>query len=635
MDRIQCPICLENFSNEKKPMIICSNGHSMCQGCFDNIKSSTNPECSICRTDLLPVPIINRDILGLIDAVYETMAAIPVIKAEELIIEPKPFGYGGSADVFRAQWNRQTVVIKRLRTGTTDPKQLSQLKGEISMHVGLRHPCIIPLFGYTSNGNGKEIVMEYAERGSLNQNWQNVDKTQLINWALDIIDGLQYLHSRKISHRDLKPENILIAQDNRAKLSDFGMARVLATIQHNTSGSGTPKYTAPELFDADMKYGPEVDIYSLSMILYEMFSGTVAFENLSPHQLLVAVSVHQKRPTFESTFPKKLQNTIELGWSHEAKDRCKLNDFLQVLLEMKNPSISLPNNQIPSMGETIRVSMFEQADNTQMKLLDYSPIIEMKWATQNEQTKLFIETMIKDMRQSSSFAKIFSDTIINAMLQVPKHLFVDMDIYKKSIKIDDTNECLKAIYKPSGALRVSETQNMSSTEITCAQLSFIPMNSGDRVLFLGAKGGYIQTIAAQIVGFQGQVWICSQDDQGLKHVENVLKNHVPPILRQTIKCVLVKNIQNVNEIKKELEKHCKSIEQYFNTIHVCGAISQDSLEYFQEFLKVEGEILAPINIDEKTQKFTILHKTRNDISGQITLNKRILNDWGIIFGAVL
>ncbi|CAF4396573.1 unnamed protein product, partial [Adineta steineri] len=146
------------------------------------------------------MPIINRDILGLIDAVYETMATIPVIKAEELIIESKPFGYGGSADVFRAQWNRQTVVIKRLRTGTTDPKQLSQLKGEISMHVGLRHPCIIPLFGYTSNGNGKEIVMEYAERGSLNQNWQNVDKTQLINWALDIIDGLQYLHSRKISH---------------------------------------------------------------------------------------------------------------------------------------------------------------------------------------------------------------------------------------------------------------------------------------------------------------------------------------------------------------------------------------------------------------------------------------------------
>ncbi|CAF4067406.1 unnamed protein product [Rotaria sp. Silwood2] len=212
----------------------------MCQGCFNDIKSSIRPECSVCRDGLLPMPIVNRDVLSLIEAVYETMAAIPLIKAEELIIESKPFGYGGSADVFRAQWNRHTVVVKRLRTNTNDPKQLSQLKGEISIHVGLRHPCIISLYGYTSNGDGKEIVMEYAQRGSLNQNWKNVDKTQLINWTIDIVD-------------DLKPENVLIAQDNRAKLSDFGMARVLAIIQHNTSGSGTPKYTASELLDANTK----------------------------------------------------------------------------------------------------------------------------------------------------------------------------------------------------------------------------------------------------------------------------------------------------------------------------------------------------------------------------------------------
>jgi len=371
------------------------------------------------------------------------------------------------------------------------------------------------------------------------------------------------------------------------------------------------------------------------LILYELFSGKIAFENMNPHQLLAAVYLHKKRPDFDATFPKSLREKIELGWSHDAKDRCKLDDFLPVLLKMKNPSISSPNQQTPSMGETIRVSMIEQADNTQMQLLHYSPITEMKWATQTEQTKLFIEKMINDMRKSSSFIKIFSDTIINAMLQVPKHLFFDMNVFKNVTKIHDDNECLNSIYKPTQALRVSETQNMSSTEITCAQLSLIPLNSGDRVLFLGAKGGYIQTIAAQTVGFQGQVWICSQDDQGLKHVEDVLKKHVPTILRQIIKCVLVNNIQNINEVKNGLEQHSKPIEQYFNTIHVCGAISQDSLEHFQQLLKVEGQILAPINIDDKNQKFTILHKTRNQTSGQVTLNKRILNDWGIIFGPVL
>ena len=201
MDRILCSICFENFSDQRKPMIICAEGHSLCQVCYENIRSSRSPICPTCRGDLLGTAIVNREVLNLIATIYETMAAIPVIQPDELVIDAKPFGFGGSADVFRAQWKRQTVVVKRLRTGTNDEKQLSQLRGEISIHVGLRHPCIISLFGYTSNGNGKEIVMEYAERGSLDKNWSKVDQTQLIQWALDIIDGLQYLHSRRISHR--------------------------------------------------------------------------------------------------------------------------------------------------------------------------------------------------------------------------------------------------------------------------------------------------------------------------------------------------------------------------------------------------------------------------------------------------
>lgn len=198
MDRIRCPICLANFSSEKRPLIICSNGHSVCQQCFNQVASRT---CCICRNALLPSPIVNLDVLSLIEAIHDVMAEIPVIQTEELIIEPTAFGFGGSADIFRATWKREIVAIKRIRTSSTDSRQLSQLKAEISVHVGLRHPCIISLFGYTSNSNGREIVMEYAQRGSLNQNWRNVNTLQHINWGLDVVDGLQYLHSRKIVHR--------------------------------------------------------------------------------------------------------------------------------------------------------------------------------------------------------------------------------------------------------------------------------------------------------------------------------------------------------------------------------------------------------------------------------------------------
>ncbi|CAM2697537.1 unnamed protein product [Rotaria socialis] len=146
------------------------------------------------------------------------------------------------------------------------------------------------------------------------------------------------------------------------------------------------------------------------------------------------------------------------------------------------------------------------------------------------------------------------------MLQVPKDLFVDMAVYKNVIKTEDDNECLKSIYYYAKALGASETQNMSSTEIAAAQLSLIPLNSDDRILFLGVKGGYIQTVAAQIVEFQGQAWIGSQDNQGLQHVEDVLTNHVPTILRQIIKCVLASNIQDVNQSKNRLEQRFDSTE---------------------------------------------------------------------------
>ncbi|CAF1676585.1 unnamed protein product [Adineta ricciae] len=339
-----------------------------------------------------------------------------------------------------------------------------------------------------------------------------------------------------------------------------------------------------------------------------------------------------QRPGFDSTFPIKLREKIESGWSYKPADRCKLNDFLQVLLQMKNPSSIRQHSPI---GETTGVTMLEQANHVQKKLLDYSPIIEMQWATQTDQIKSLIENMVKEMRQSSSFSKIFPDTVINATLQVPKHLFVDMKVFKSITKINDDNQCLAKIYQYKEALRASQEQNISSTEITCTQLSLIPLNSGDRVLFLGAKAGYIQTIAAQTVGFQGQVWICSQDEQGLQHIGNVLKDHVPAILKQIIKCVSVKNVQNASDVKQALEKHIKPAEDYFNVIHVCGAIPQDSLETFQKLLKIEGQLLAPINIDENNQKFTILHKTRDHVTGQIKLNKRILHDWGIIFAPVL
>lgn len=385
------------------------------------------------------------------------------------------------------------------------------------------------------------------------------------------------------------------------------------------------------MLETDTAYGTEADVYSLSLVLYEMFSGQIAFPTLTPHQLMMTVYVQKKRPTIDSAFPERLKKKIELGWSHDAKDRCKLKDFLDTLLEMQH---ALQSSDKTPIMETVGVTMIEQANTTQKNLLHYSRTIEMKWPTQNEETKARIDNMIKKMRESSSFRDSINNNIINATLQVQKHLFFDMSEFKKLNEIQDDKLCLDQIYNYAKPQRVSRAQNMSSTEITCAQLSLIPLNAGDRILFLGAKGGYIQTIAAQIVGLQGEIWICSQDNEGIEQIENVCRTHIPIILKQIIHCVLVTDIQDFSEIKKGLEPHIESIDEYFNAILICGSISENMLDKFEQLITMEGQLLAPVNVNGKNQKFTIFHKSRNNASGQVTFNKRVLNDWSVIFQAV-
>lgn len=212
-------------------------------------------------------------------------------------------------------------------------------------------------------------------------------------------------------------------------------------------------------------YGEEVDVYSLSLILYEMFSGEIAFHDQDMLQLVTTIYVNKERPTFTSTFPSQLLRAIiELGWSHDPEDRCKLDDFRETLWQMKIPVSS--TDPAPT-SQAVSVSMEEQAKTIQLNLLHYSRTIEMKWQSQSDDTTGHIKRMMDEMRKSSSFRNVFNENILNATLCVPKHLFFDLAAFKSlTYDVQDDNDCLDQIYKYDKPLRVNQNQNMSSTEIT-------------------------------------------------------------------------------------------------------------------------------------------------------------------------
>ncbi|KAJ5076614.1 serine/threonine-protein kinase ulk3 [Anaeramoeba ignava] len=332
-----CPICFENYSNERKPMVICKEGHNICSFCV-----TKTDHCIFCKSSFKNFkPIMNESLLAFIKSIQKNSnePIIPIIPLSELEVELEPFAKGGTAQIFKAKWKEKDVVIKRL-IFLNDEKRNQQFENEIKLGMKLKNnPYIIKIHGKTKMNNVLGIVMEYAEQGDLSQKIPNLTFEEQIEYSLQIIKGIEVLHSNLIIHRDLKPENILIS-NNKPKITDFGISKVREHTLQVTSVIVSFRYSAPEMLESGNKYDRSCDIYSLSMILYEIFSKKQPFEN--ENGMAIPVKVMQgERPEFPINFPKKLSELIKKGWSPNPEERCSLNEFTKCLNMMKNGEVEL------------------------------------------------------------------------------------------------------------------------------------------------------------------------------------------------------------------------------------------------------------------------------------------------------
>ncbi|KAJ5072425.1 palmitoyltransferase [Anaeramoeba ignava] len=245
---IICPICKQKYSKERKPMIICLKSHSIC--------------------------------------------------------EKYPFAFGSSANIYKAKWGTNQIVIKKLSIQTDEYKKLFQ--NEVNFNLKLNYPNIIRIFGIVEFDNDFGILMEYAEQGTLSLQIDSLSFQEQIDYSLEIIDGIKYLHLNSIIHRDLKPNHILIS-NNKPKISGFGNSQ----IQENT-----------------MKVEKFINDF-ISNFLKEKPFEDEDFMSI-PSKIL-----NGERPEFPNDFPKELIEVIKKGWNQNPKERCSLNEFIQCLDQMK------------------------------------------------------------------------------------------------------------------------------------------------------------------------------------------------------------------------------------------------------------------------------------------------------------
>ena len=197
-------------------------------------------------------------------------------------------GRGGMGIVYRAR-DRETgevVALKILRPEIAgDAAALERFRNELRLARQITHRSVCRTYELHRLDETAAIAMEYVEGESLRhvlRRYGAVSISTGLEWTRQICAALGEAHAREIAHRDLKPENILIARDGTVKVTDFGIARSVGTDATETSTiTGTPGYMSPEQAQG-RAVDARSDIYSLGLVLYEMFTGHRAFQADTP-----------------------------------------------------------------------------------------------------------------------------------------------------------------------------------------------------------------------------------------------------------------------------------------------------------------------------------------------------------------
>jgi eukaryotic-like serine/threonine-protein kinase len=228
-------------------------------------------------------------------------------------------GQGGMADVYKAKDTilNRVVAIKVLRSKLSDdPMTLVRFQREASAASRLSHPNVVDIYDVGEYEGMHYIVMEFirgrtlkeliAQRGSL-------DVDEAISVMKQLVSAVSHAHEHNIIHRDIKPQNVLVKDDGTIKITDFGIAVANDTVAltFNNTVMGSAHYLAPETTQGKDP-NPQIDIYSLGIVFYELLTGKVPYKGKTPTEIAVK---HLREPMpyvrdFNPNIPQSVENII-------------------------------------------------------------------------------------------------------------------------------------------------------------------------------------------------------------------------------------------------------------------------------------------------------------------------------------
>jgi serine/threonine protein kinase len=220
-------------------------------------------------------------------------------------------GVGGMGRVYLARDRAlsREVALKILDDRHAEnPEFVERFRREAKAAASLSHPNMITVYDAGEDDETPYIAMEHVRGGTLKNRLQErgaLPPRVAIGVTFEVANALATAHEKGIVHRDIKPENVLVTDQGHAKVGDFGIARAATAtaITETDLILGSVRYLSPEQAKGE-EVGPQTDLYSLGVVLYEMLTGRVPFDEENP------IATAMKHVTEEPASPRELDPTI-------------------------------------------------------------------------------------------------------------------------------------------------------------------------------------------------------------------------------------------------------------------------------------------------------------------------------------
>ncbi len=352
---------------------------------------------------------------------------------DRFVVE-KQIGQGGNGRVFKAKNNKNEMkAIKILDKGEKSNEKIKRFKNEVFFCMKNEHKNIIKIedYGFYKDGEKEYIfyIMPYYDETLRNRMNNSISSKNIIEIFCSILDGLEFAHENGVIHRDIKPENILLNKDsNQAVIADFGIAHIMkeenmATVVETKFDErvGNRDYCSPEQKDKTSEVSAKTDIFSLGLLLNEMFTQKIP------------AGVNYKKIEDVDDDLGFLDDIVDMMICQNPDDRLFPENRIKVELRVRRERKE-SKQKIDSL-ENIRIHQSSDRPIQSPKLIDYD-------FEDNELTLVLSEKM----------SMLWGDILVNGsysythLAKYPKHVFkANGDMVKVNIHPSDNEETVKKV----------------------------------------------------------------------------------------------------------------------------------------------------------------------------------------------